>query len=90
MVLTDARRLATFPAQEGASRLVAQEARPVQPPAVGPGNSLQQGMVREDNPTGAWAVTPPQAEGPEVDLESLLDALSRQVAEEYRRFYGSA
>lgn len=90
VVLTDARRFATFSVQEGASLPVAQEARPVQPPAAGPGNSLQQGMLREDNPTGAWVVIPPQAAGPEVDQESLLDALSRQVAEEYRRFYGSA
>ncbi len=87
--LTDARRLATLPVQDGASLLGAQVARPVQPPAVGPGNSLQQDLRREDHPTGAWAVVPPQAEGPEVDLESLLEAVARQVAEDYRRFYGS-
>jgi hypothetical protein len=32
---------------------------------------------------------PPFPEAPEVDVESLLEALARSVADEYKRFYGS-
>lgn len=90
VVWPDTRGLATLLLQEEESLRVAQEERLVPVPAIGPGNSLPPDLVRDHNTTGAMAMSLPQTGGPEMDMESLMEALARQVVEDYRRFYGSA
>ncbi|MBW8873917.1 MAG: hypothetical protein JF614_03060 [Acidobacteria bacterium] len=50
---------------------------------------VSQAPLPAGSPAGERTLTPPPGEAAEVDVESLLEALSRSVADEYKRFYGS-
>ena len=50
---------------------------------------VSQAPLPAGRPAGELTLTPPPGEAAEVDVESLLEALSRSVADEYKRFYGS-